>query len=87
LRLAGDFARFYERNKKMYADKTKIEVWSNHGNYQEPKKKPKQEKIGSMIFEGYAQMKDVDRILEALDENIYKHDPVEYRITITAKNS
>ena len=71
----------------MYADKTEIEIWSNHGNYQNPKKKPKQEKIGSLAFKGYAQMKDIDRLLESLDENMFKHDPVEYRIKINAKNS
>jgi hypothetical protein len=72
---------------KMFIDKTEIEIWSNHGNYENPKKKPKQEKIGTLVFNGYAQIKNLDRVLESLDDNLFQHDAVEYRVKLSIKNA
>ena len=71
----------------MYLDKTEIEIWTNHGQYNQEKKKPKQTKIGSLIFEGFAEVKSLERVLEAIDENMFQHDPVEFRVKLRVKNS
>ena len=71
---------------KMYLEKTLVEIWTNNRNHKNPKKKLKQTKLGTLTFEGYANMGNLSRVLDAIEENMYQQDAVEFRIKLTANN-
>jgi hypothetical protein len=68
----------------MYVSKTEIEIWTNHTIQGE--KKTTQSKIGTISLEWYADLEDINATISAIDENLFKHDAVQYRIKLTADN-